>query len=336
MNNYYKYLIYLIISAFLLISFSCKSNSSVKSSFDIQGHRGARGLRPENTLSGFQFAIDLGITTLELDIAITKDRHVIVTHNPYISAHLCLNGDGSLIQKNPSDRYSGPLIKDLTLKKIKEFDCGSMNPNASQFPEPPRMNIPGEPMPTLNEVFTLIKETNSIVRLNIEMKIDPRYNVTIPEKEFVEIVVKEIQNSGMKDRVNLQSFNWHSLEWAKRIDPSIQTAGLLGSDSFRAINDSIPSPWLNGIHYSYTDGTALGILMEAKSYIDIFSPSWKLVHPTDSKFLGSTVKEIQSAGFKVIPWTINKTQIMIELINEGVDGIITDYPDSLISVIERL
>jgi glycerophosphoryl diester phosphodiesterase len=168
------------------------------------------------------------------------------------------------------------------------------------------------------------------------MKIDPRYNVTIPEKEFVEIVVKEIQNSGMKDRVNLQSFNWHSLEWAKRIDPSIQTAGLLGSDSFRAINDSIPSPWLNGIHYSYTDGTALGILMEAKSYIDIFSPSWKLVHPTDSKFLGSTVKEIQSAGFKVIPWTINKTQIMIELINEGVDGIITDYPDSLISVIERL
>jgi len=333
-KNFYKYILFIILILYGLIY---STNLLIdKNSIDIQGHRGARGLLPENTIVGFEYAIDLGVKTLELDLAVTKDRHVIVTHNPYVSAHLCLNKDGSIIQKEPGFIYSGPLIKDLSLKEIKEFDCGSINPSPTQFPEPPRINIPGEPMPTLNEVFNLIKEKKSNVHLNIEMKIDPRYNVTIPEKEFVNIVVKVIQDSGMKNRVNLQSFNWRSLELVKSIDSSIKTAGLLGSESFKAINDSIPSPWLNGIHYSNTDGTALGILMKAKSYIDIFSPSWRLVVPTDSKFLGSTVKEIQTAGFKVIPWTINNTKTMGELLNEGVDGIITDYPDSLIFFIDKL
>ena len=100
----------------------------------MQGHRGARGLRPENTLAGFEFAMYIGVTTLELDLAVTKDRHVVVTHNPYVSPHLCLNGDGSPIQPDSGARYSGPLIRDLTLEEIKEFDCGSINPDTAQFP----------------------------------------------------------------------------------------------------------------------------------------------------------------------------------------------------------
>jgi glycerophosphoryl diester phosphodiesterase len=319
-------------SALLLLFFvSCTKNS-----LDVQGHRGARGLRPENTLAGFEFAMELGVTTLELDIAVTKDRSVVVTHNPYVSAHLCLNGDGTSIKPDSGARYSGPLIRDLTLEEIKGFDCGSINPDTARLPEPPRINIPGEQMPTLIEVFNLIVEKKSSVFLNIEMKIDPRYDVTIPENEFVNTVVNVIQESGMKDRINLQSFNWRSLALVKQIDPEIKTAGLLGSRSFKALNDSTPSPWLNGIHFSEIGGSALGILEEAKSYIDIFSPSWRLVVPDDSLFLHSTVQEIQKAGFPVIPWTANKQLEMEMLIELGVDGIITDYPDSLNMVLKKL
>jgi glycerophosphoryl diester phosphodiesterase len=102
------------------------------------------------------------------------------------------------------------------------------------------------------------------------------------------------------------------------------------------INDSIPSPWLNGIRYSNDGGSALSVLREAESYIDIFSPSWRLVSPEDSLFLHSTVQEIQKAGFPVIPWTVNKRSEMELLINLGVDGIITDYPDSLNLVLKAL
>ncbi|MBT3180266.1 MAG: hypothetical protein HOB40_06980 [Candidatus Marinimicrobia bacterium] len=315
----------------ILLFVSCTMNT-----IDVQGHRGARGLRPENTLEGFEFAMDLGVSTLELDLAVTKDRHVLVTHNPYVSAHLCLNEDGSIIQADSGAQFSGPLIRDLTLEEIKKFDCGSINPNPSQFLEPPRINIPGAQMPTLTEVFDLINKKKSNVHLNIEMKIDPRYDVTIPEVEFVNAVVKVIQDSGMKNRINLQSFNWHSLALVKKIDPEIKTAGLLGSGSFSMINDSIPSPWLNGIRYSNDGGSALSVLREAESYIDIFSPSWRLVSPEDSLFLHSTVQEIQKAGFPVIPWTVNKRSEMELLINLGVDGIITDYPDSLNLVLKAL
>jgi len=126
------------------------------------------------------------------------------------------------------------------------------------------------------------------------------------------------------------------LELVKQIDPEIKTAGLLGFGSFEPVNDSIPSPWLNGIHYFKTDGSALGILKEAESYVDIFSPSWRLIVPEDSLFLHSTVQEIQKAGFLVIPWTVNNQQEMELLIKLGVDGIITDYPDSLNMVLNVL
>ncbi|MEO2185897.1 MAG: glycerophosphodiester phosphodiesterase family protein, partial [bacterium] len=136
-------------------------------------------------------------------------------------------------------------------------------------------------------------------------------------------------------KINIQSFDWRVLESVKIQAPYIKTAALLGQSTFKSINDSVPSPWLNGIHFEQVGGTSLAILEEAKQYINIFSPSWRLIDPTDNEFLGSSVKEIQSAGFKVIPWTINTTQIMKKLIDEGVDGIITDYPDSLKFVLEK-
>jgi len=137
-------------------------------------------------------------------------------------------------------------------------------------------------------------------------------------------------------KVNIQSFDWEVLESVKNHDPYIKTAALLGSTTFKSINDSIPSLWLNGIHFENSGGTALTILQKAENYVDIFSPFWQLIIPNDPLFLGNTVKELEMNGFPVIPWTINRTKIMEKVILEGVDGIITDYPDSLIMVMENM
>jgi len=123
---------------------------------DIQGHRGARGLFPENTLIGFRKTIEMGVTTLELDLGLTKDLIPVVSHDPYLNQNLCLDANGDSIATDTLGY--GPLISNLTLKEIKTFDCGSLNPDVLRFPQPPRKNIPGEKIPTLQEVFDLLAE----------------------------------------------------------------------------------------------------------------------------------------------------------------------------------
>ena len=177
---------------------------------------------------------------------------------------------------------------------------------------------------------------NRNIWLNIEIKFNPEKQLTAPINIFVSEVIKIIKKYNSTDNVNIQSFDWEVLEIVKSIDPSILTAGLLDYSTVKSLNDSIPSPWLNGIHFENTGGTSLSILNEANKYIDIFSPNWKLVIPNHSRYLGNTVTEIQNSGFTVIPWTINRTDIMLNLIKEKVDGIITDYPDSLLVVMREM
>ena len=319
---------YFLIGSILLF-ISCNKDIAF---LDVQGHRGARGLFPENTIEGFKRTIELDISTLELDLVITKDYIPIVYHDFYINPNLCLDENGDSI--NNKKNY---LIYDNTLREIKQYDCGSLNPDLERFPEPPRINIPGERIPTLYEVFDLIHEyPNRNIWLNIEIKFNPEKQLTAPINIFVSEVIKIIKKYNSTDNVNIQSFDWEVLEIVKSIDPSILTAGLLDYSTVKSSNDSIPSPWLNGIHFENTGGTSLSILNEANKYIDVFSPNWKLVIPNHSRYLGNTVTEIQNSGFTVIPWTINRTDIMLNLIKEKVDGIITDYPDSLLVVMREM
>ncbi|MAM64097.1 MAG: hypothetical protein CMF92_00585 [Candidatus Marinimicrobia bacterium] len=319
---------YFLIGSILLF-ISCNKDIAF---LDVQGHRGARGLFPENTIEGFKRTIELDISTLELDLVITKDHIPIVYHDFYINPNLCLDENGDSI--NNKKNY---LIYDNTLREIKQYDCGSLNPDLERFPEPPRINIPGERIPTLYEVFDLIHEyPNRNIWLNIEIKFNPEKQLTAPINIFVSEVIKIIKKYNSTDNVNIQSFDWEVLEIVKSIDPSILTAGLLDYSTVKSSNDSIPSPWLNGIHFENTGGTSLSILNEANKYIDVFSPNWKLVIPNHSRYLGNTVTEIQNSGFTVIPWTINRTDIMLNLIKEKVDGIITDYPDSLLVVMREM
>ena len=319
---------YFLIGSILLF-ISCNKDIAF---LDVQGHRGARGLFPENTIEGFKRTIELDISTLELDLVITKDHIPIVYHDFYINPNLCLDENGDSI--NNKKNY---LIYDNTLREIKQYDCGSLNPDLERFPEPPRINIPGERIPTLYEVFDLIHEyPNRNIWLNIEIKFNPEKQLTAPINIFVSEVIKIIKKYNSTDNVNIQSFDWEVLEIVKSIDPNILTAGLLDYSTVKSSNDSIPSPWLNGIHFENTGGTSLSILNEANKYIDIFSPNWKLVIPNHSRYLGNTVTEIQNSGFTVIPWTINRTDTMLNLIKEKVDGIITDYPDSLLVVMREM
>ena len=302
---------------------------------DIQGHRGARGLFPENTLVGFRKTIEMGVTTLELDLNLSKDLGLIVYHDPYINKNLCLDANGDSIATDMLGY--GPLISNLTLKEIKTFDCGSLNPDVLRFPQPPRKNIPGEKIPILQEVFDLLAEyPEKNIWLNIEIKISPEFQLTAPIDVFVKAVVQVINHNSAANKVNIQSFDWQVLESVKVHAPYIKTAALLGQSTFKSINDSVPSPWLNGIHFENSGSTALTTLKKAENYVDIFSPSWRLIMPEDSLFLGSTVNELKNNGFPVIPWTINRTKIMEKVILQGVDGIITDYPDSLLMVMKKM
>ena len=326
-SNSVKFFYFII--CYILLFISCNKDIPY---LDAQGHRGARGLFPENTIEGFRRTIELGVSTLELDLVITKDHIPIVYHDFYINPNICLDENGDSIISN--NRY---LIYNKTLKEIKNFDCGSLNPNIKRFPEPPRINISGEKIPTLHEVFELIKNyPNRNIWLNIEIKYHPEKRSTAPRDIFVKEVIKIVKYYNSTNIVNIQSFDWKILEIVKSIDSTILTAGLLDYSTIISLNDSTPSPWLNGIHFENNGETSLTVLNKAKKYIDIFSPNWELIMPNNSKFLGARVTEIQHNGFTVIPWTINRTDIMLQLIEEDVDGIITDYPDSLLLLMNKM
>lgn len=291
--------------------------------FDAQGHRGARGLLPENTLPAFELALELGVSTLELDLAVTRDRVVVVYHDRYINSEVCLNADGSEIAT------PAPLVRDLDLATVQTYDCGSLNPDPHRFKEPPRENRPGTRIPTLAQVFELADEFGDHdVRFNIEIKIDPNVDDTVPIEEFVELTIAVVQKHELSDRVTIQSFAWQALELSKKLAPEIQTVGLLGTDT-------LTPAWLNGLDADAPGTTSLSLLQAAESYVDIFSPYWRLVMPGSPFYHGNPIQEIQAAGFAVIPWTVNRQRHMEKLLDLGVDGMITDYPDVLLTLLQQ-
>lgn len=274
---------------------SCSSKSQI----DVQGHRGCRGLLPENSLPAFEKAMDLGVHTLELDLAITKDKQAIVSHEPYMSRTICVDNQGNDIPESDDKKHN---IYQMTYEEIKQFDCGTkFHP---RFPGQEKMKVH---KPLLKEVFKLAKTKNPNIRYNIEIKSRPSYDLvfTPAPKEFVSIVLKEIKDSGVFDRVNLQSFDRRTLEEIKKQAPKMKVA-LLVDD-----NEDI---WQKISLISYKP--------------EIISPHYKLL---DAK----TVKDLQSDNYQVIPWTINKAEDMQLMIDYNVDGIITDYPDVLKKILSN-
>jgi len=289
------------------------------SAFDLQAHRGGRGLTPESTLAGFRNAISLGVTTLETDLAVTKDDVLVLSHEPRLNPDLVRGPGGKWL-----DGW-GPAIHALTLAELKTYDIGRLNPAtqyARQFPQ--QKPSDGERFPTLAELYAM---AGPRIRFNIETKIDPtKPDQTVDPVHFAELTVAAIRAAKMQKRTTLQSFDWRTLVEAKRLAPEIETVCLTIESAEMNTLSPRPSPWLAGLDARNPKASVLQLARMAGCAA--WSPFWRNV-------TSANVVEAHALGLKVIPWTVNDPAEMKRLIDIRVDGLITDYPDRGLAVLDE-
>lgn len=291
---------------------ACKPNTNDKkiaekeigttAAIEVQGHRGDRGNYPENSIPAFISAVKKGVDVLELDVVISKDRQVVVSHEPYMSTTYMLKPNGEKIAPQKAKSYQ---FYKMTYDSIRTFDGGSkINPH---FPDQKKMKTH---KPLLSEVMdtvsTFIAKTGlRPVRYNIEIKSKPEeYGIFQPfPEEFVNLVVQLIDQKKMRDQVIIQSFDINVLQVLHQLFPEIELA------------------------YLVSNGTLKSNLSLLGFKPDIYSPNFKLV--TDKEFVDS----IHRLEMKLIPWTINKSSNIQEMIRMGVDGVISDYPERVLALI---
>jgi glycerophosphoryl diester phosphodiesterase len=310
------------ISRFRTIAWlAAASVATCASAFDLQGHRGARGLAPENTLPAFERALELGVTTLELDIGITSDGVVVVAHDPYLNPLITRDASGQWLA-GPR----GPLLKSLTHAQLQAYDVGRIKPDspyATTFNTQQARD--GARIPTLAQVFDLVKARGaSNVRFNIETKIHPAQpDDTVSPEAMTQALLKVVRDAGMTQRIAIQSFDWRTLRLVQKQEPSIPTVCLTIQT---ANNDNVrDGAWTAG--FKIADHGSAPRLAKAAGCSVWSANGGAVTEPL--------VKEAQSIGLKVIPWTINNPADMERLIGWGVDGLITDYPDRLRDVMAK-
>jgi len=305
--------------------------------FDVQAHRGGRGEVVENTLPAFAWGLILGATTLELDSGITKDGVVIVWHDNEIKTEKCV--DTKPVIENDSDfPYVGKDIVNLTLAQIKTLNCGSKR--LTNFPL--QLTYPGSKIPTLREVFEFAECADPELQIswNIESKINPIFpNKTRGVADFVSAQHKEFVDSSYNlSQITYQSFDWRTLIAMKELDPRVTTSALIDAETIIGPDNST-SKWLAGLRIDNFPGVNLGEKISnaaASIGAGILSPDASItvetgIDPSDPSYIPfSTMKDmIQQShylGMEVKPWTVNQLNIAEQLIDWGVDGIITDYP----------
>jgi glycerophosphoryl diester phosphodiesterase len=284
--------------------------------FDLQGHRGARGLLPENTLPAFQRALELGVTTLELDIAITRDGVLVISHDPVLNPDITRDAAGRFLERR------GPAIHSLTWAQLQSYDVGRLRPGseyAHQFPD--QQPAEGARIPRLADLFDLVKRSgDDRVRFDIETKLSPDKPGETPLPEaFARALVEEIRKAGMAARSQIQSFDWRTLQVVQKIAPEIATAYLTVQRRFDNIGADRPegSRWTAG--YQFREHGSIPKMIKAAG-----GSHWSAYF---ADLDAQKVKEAQSLGLKVLAWTVNDPAQMERLIDYGIDGIITDRPD---------
>ena len=288
--------------------------------FDIEAHRGGRALRPENTLPAFANALSMGVDTLELDMGITKDGVVVVSHARGLNPDLARAPGGHYI-------VTGIPYIELTLSQIKAYDVGQIRPGsayAAQFPE--QLAVPGTRIPTLSEVFALVRRSgDKHVRLNIETKIDPRHpHESLDPEHFVAVVLALLRREHFGNRVMIESFDWHTLLLVQKLAPEIATVYLTqqtGPDS--TVYADKASAWTAGYDPPNYGGSVARAVRAAGG--KLWSPNYRDI---DAR----AIAEAHELGVAVIAWTVNDARDMARLIDMGVDGIISDRPDVLRTV----
>jgi glycerophosphoryl diester phosphodiesterase len=297
--------------------------------FELQAHRGGLGLVTESTLEAFAGSLELGVTSLELDVQITEDRHAVVTHDRRVSDRKCRD-TAPAFAGDPEFPYVGDYIRNLTLAQVWTLDCGQP---LAEFPE--QQVVDGARMPLLSEVFDLVGCYKAgQVWLNVETKVEAGApHETAPREQFVQIVAREVRDAGLLNRVTIQSFDWGALMRMREVEPRLPIIALTNGH-FLQVGKPGASPWLGGIDVDDFGGS---LVAAADSFgADAISPVHGMPEDgtvNDPDYRPYTTPELVAdshrAGMAVIPWVINDTATMASLIDAGVDGIITDYPDRL-------
>lgn len=304
-------ILYLLILPNLLLSYACQEAPveqkaepvQASSSFDVEGHRGCRGHFPENTIEGFIKAIDMGVNTLEMDAVISSDAKVLLSHEPWLSHSFCLTADGDTISKEGERDYN---LYQMSYDSISQCDCGSkFHPG---FPDQEH-KVVSKPLlsAVIDSVETYITANNlAPVQYNIETKCRPEGdNIYHPEPaRFVDLLMAEIQEGGIEEKAIIQSFDKRTLKEVHQRYPDIRLALLIGDTLAPAKHLEI-----------------LGFIPE------IYSPNHRLVDE-------DLVEYTKQQQMQLIPWTVNEKERIQEMIDLGVDGIISDYPDRVIAQLQ--
>jgi glycerophosphoryl diester phosphodiesterase len=287
--------------------------------FDLQAHRGARGLLPENSLPGFAYVLGLGVTTLELDIAITKDRELVISHDPTLNPDITRDASGSFLPAR------GPAIVTMTYAELAKYDVGRIKPGtnyARQFAD--QKPVDGTRIPKLKELFDLVKASkNEDVKFAIETKVTPTApHETVDPTEFAQLVLKAVRDAGVEKRTSILSFDWRTLQVIRKEAPGIETVYLsIQTPNFDNIAAEKPegSTWTAG--FQHKDHGSIPKMIKAAGG-HTWSCFWR-------NLTAEKVREAQSLGLKVLAWTINDPAVMSQYMDMGVDGIVSDRPDLL-------
>ena len=292
---------------------------------DLQGHRGARGLLPENTLPSFQRALELGVTTLELDIAITKDGVLAIYHDRTLNPDITRDASGRFIDA------PGVPIHSLTWAQLQTYDVGRIRPGsnyARNFAE--QQPLDGTRIPKLSDLFDLVKRSgDEKVRFAIETKLHPdRPDETPAPEPFARAVVEEIRKAGMAARSQILSFDWRTLQVVKQIAPEIETVYLTAQQRWLdnvAAADPAGSRWTAG--FQHKEHGSIPKMIKAAG-----GTHWSCYF---GDLDAAKVKEAQALGIKVLAWTVNDPAVMARIVDLGVDGLITDRPDLARKLLEE-
>lgn len=285
--------------------------------FDLQGHRGARGLAPENTLPGFAAALEVGVSTIETDVQLSRDGVLLISHDAALNPDITRDAEGRFLSGR------GPVIADTGFAELRRYDVGRIRPGTRYAAEFPRQRgFDGARMPQLEELFALVRKTgNESVRFALEIKVTPTASGELPPSgRIVRATVDAVKAAGLESRTTIVSFDWGALQEVQRIAPEIGTGYLtirqrqfdnIGTDT------TAPSPWTAGFRYA-DHGSVPAMIRAAGGRV------WSSFH---GDLDAAQMREAHALGLTVLAWTVNEPKLIARMIDLGVDGLITDRPD---------
>lgn len=274
---------------------------------------------PENTLPAFAYALGVGVTTLELDCAITRDGMVVVSHDEALNPEVTRGADGTWLEQG------GPPIWHLTYDALQRYDVGRIKPDSAYAARFPRQQaVDGARVPRLADVFELARRAgNDTVGFNIETKVSPLHpDRTLEPEAFARKLIEAVRAAQMAQRVTIQSFDWRTLKIVQREAPEIPTVYLTARQDFmdNILAGEVESPWTAGLHVRHFGGSIPRMVKAAGGAV------WS---PYYVEITSENVREAHSLGLKVVVWTVNAEEDMRRMIELAVDGIISDYPEQL-------